>query len=454
MKINRVLMKKAVGVKRILTGNSAQTRYTEYLEEIQYKTPEELKYLQAVSLCELMKHAVTNIPNYKYLSEMLELTPEKAFEDIKKFPVVTKADLLERRNDFIDIKTAVSGSFNSSGTQGEKTKVLTDRYFTDHAVDEYFNKVIGIVPGMRRLLVSHLNPKKRFGKFKKISYIANPIKGVYRLDYTFLDENKYKKVLKLFTKGKLDIIWGSSHGIYALAKYINDMNLKAPKVSLALCGGTNLLLRYKTMIQRTLGADVYDRYASVESGNFANQCKIKDGYHYIPTVHYIEIMDNNMVPVREGEAGAIYITTLTKRAMPLIRYKMGDRVIKTDKLCSCGCRFPIIAGIEGREKEGIFSPKGTYISNGPMYEIIEKSGKIDEFQAFQTEPGSILLKLVCEKEQLTDSEIDEISLGIYKCLDYKMNITVEYTNEIKPLPNGKIIRIFPLERQKDFEGTG
>ena len=64
-----------------------------------------------------------------------------------------------------------------------------------NSVDEYFNKVIGIVPGMRRLLVSSLNPKKRFGKFKKISYIANPIKGVYRLDYTFLDENKYKKAV-------------------------------------------------------------------------------------------------------------------------------------------------------------------------------------------------------------------------------------------------------------------
>ena len=156
-----------------------------------------------------------------------------------------------------------------------------------------------------------------------------------------------------------------------------------------------------------------------------------------------------MIPVEEGETGDIYITTLTKRAMPMIRYKIGDRVTKTDKLCPCGCKFPMIGKIEGREKEGIFSPKGTYISNGPLYKIMEVSGKITEFQAFQTSLDSILLKLVCENEKLTEPEINEISLGFYECLDYKMKIKIEYTDEIKPLSNGKMIRIFPLARQKE-----
>ncbi|MCD6323111.1 MAG: hypothetical protein J7L77_08815 [Clostridiales bacterium] len=44
------IMRIAVQIKRILNGNHAQTAFTHNLEKIQFKSPEELKTLQAVSL--------------------------------------------------------------------------------------------------------------------------------------------------------------------------------------------------------------------------------------------------------------------------------------------------------------------------------------------------------------------------------------------------------------------
>lgn len=87
------IMKLAVQMKRIANGTHAQTAFTRNLEKIQYKSPEELKALQAVSLCELMKHAVANIPFYKEYDGRFKFEPETIFDDIKHIPVIHKKDI-------------------------------------------------------------------------------------------------------------------------------------------------------------------------------------------------------------------------------------------------------------------------------------------------------------------------------------------------------------------------
>ncbi|MCK5759177.1 MAG: phenylacetate--CoA ligase family protein [Clostridiales bacterium] len=450
MNIYRGMMKTAVRVKRILTGNSAQSRYTKYLEEIQFKTPEELNALQAVSLCELMTHAVENIPFYKYLENSLELTPKSAFDDIQKFPLISKEDIRNNREAFIDIKVKNIEYIPTGGTMGERVLVLMDKYFTDHAVDSYFNNKIGIYSGTSRLRVIDIDRTIITDKSKKNNYLSNPLTGRFFIDHRFMDEKKYSVVINILKKNKPEIVWGITHGVYAIAKYIVDNEIDIKPMKLALTGGANLIPRYKKIIEKAFKTKVYDRYASAETGNMANQCLEREGYHYVPVVHYIEILDENMKPVRDGETGSLYVTTLAKRAMPLIRYQIGDLVVKTEKTCSCGSRFPMIGSISGREREGVTSPSGSYISSSPFDIILSNSGKVIEFQVIQLEMDSILIKLVCDNEELTDDENERIKSEVIKCLDYPMNIEIKNVNDIKPLSNGKRIHIISLDRNKEL----
>ena len=446
------LMKMAVRGKRLLKGDSAQTRYTRYLEQIQFKTPEELKALQAVSLCELMKHAVANIPYYKSLADHLILTPESAFEDIRKFPILSKHDMAGNPSEFMDSGTEILKRYHTGGTTGMHFDVYSDKYFTDHAVDEYFNSKIGIYPGMSRLIVNLVGQGSLLNKSSDNNISINKLTGVYTVDHRFLNEEKLKIATQILEKYKPRIIWGNTHGVYTIAKYLldNKVNITYPEV--VLCGGDTLLDRYKATIQTAFNQKLFDRYGAAESGNTANQCSLRKGYHYSPVTHFIEILDENDEPVKDGESGSIVITTLTKRAMPMIRYRLGDMVVKSSQLCECGSNFPVIGAISGREKEGIRSPKGTYISTAPMEEILSKSGKMSEYQAVHYGNSDILIKVVCINERFTVNDEEEIRKDIHDCLDCSMNISFKYVDEIKPLPNGKMIHIISSDRLKELEG--
>ena len=450
MNIYQGLMKTAVRIKRILRGNSAQTGYTRYLEKIQYKTPEEIKALQAVSLCELMKHAVKNIPYYRYIKDQLSLTPDTAFDDIKKFPIVSKGDMIDNSKQFIDGNTPIQGEYHTGGTTGMRFDVYTDKYFTDHAVDEYFNNIIGIYPGMNRFIVNLVGHGNILDKSIRHNIEINQLKGIYTVDHRFLNEEKLLKAVEIFEKYKPRIIWGNTHGVYTIAKYLIDNNIKITYPDVVLCGGDNLLDRYRTTIETAFHKKPIDRYASAETGNMANQCQLRKGYHYVPITHFIEILDDNDLPVKDGESGSIVITTLSKRAMPLIRYRLGDTVVKSSEPCECGSNFPILGAVSGREKEGIRTPKGTYVSTAPFEEILSKSGKMAEYQAIQTGEYEILVKIVCKNEIYSKDEEEQIKVNINHCLDCNMSISFEYVDEIKPLPNGKMIHIISSDRMKEL----
>jgi len=75
-----------------------------------------------------------------------------------------------------------------------------------------------------------------------------------------------------------------------------------------------------------------------DGGQLAFQCEHMSGprHHLIDDFNYVEIVDENGLPVEEGGAGRIVITSLQKFAFPLIRYEIGDAARIVPELCPCG----------------------------------------------------------------------------------------------------------------------
>jgi phenylacetate-coenzyme A ligase PaaK-like adenylate-forming protein len=91
-------------------------------------------------------------------------------------------------------------------------------------------------------------------------------------------------------------------------------------------------------IERLWDCKVYEHYGMTEMGlGGAMSCEIREGYHIREADLYIEIINPHTgEPVPDGEFGEIVFTTLTRQAMPLIRYRTGDisRIIPSP--CPCG----------------------------------------------------------------------------------------------------------------------
>jgi phenylacetate-CoA ligase len=88
---------------------------------------------------------------------------------------------------------------------------------------------------------------------------------------------------------------------------------------------------------------VFNYYGTTETGNMASDCE--HGNLHLAWDHFLfEVVDEQThQPVAAGEAGMPLVTTLTREAMPLVRYALTDRVrLETNHQCPCGRRSPIV----------------------------------------------------------------------------------------------------------------
>ncbi len=115
------------------------------------------------------------------------------------------------------------------------------------------------------------------------------------------------------------------------------------------------------------------------------ECAAHDGIHYWADMYILEILNpETLTPVAPGEVGEMVVTTLSKQAAPLIRYRTRDltRLIPGD--CACGVRLPRHDKILGRSDDMIIF-RGVNIYPGQIAEVLEKFKELSsEYQIVLT----------------------------------------------------------------------
>ncbi len=147
---------------------------------------------------------------------------------------------------------------------------------------------------------------------------------------------------------------------------------------------------------------VFNHYGLTESGlGFALECQYHNGMHLRGKDMYVEILDEQGHQVPDGVWGEMTLTTLTRRGMPLIRYRTGDRARFLEGECPCGSVLKRLDRIAGRmiyEKEDL--------SIHTLDEVIfPLSGDIIDYTAQRTDDGLHLDLLSGASETVLRSEI-------------------------------------------------
>jgi len=107
----------------------------------------------------------------------------------------------------------------------------------------------------------------------------------------------------------------------------------------------------RAAIERAFGCRAYDVYGLSEiiGPGVAGECEARAGLHVCDDHFLPEIVDPATGAVRPpGVEGELVLTTLTKRAVPMIRYRTGDITTLTTEPCACGRTSARIARIKGR----------------------------------------------------------------------------------------------------------
>ncbi len=186
-----------------------------------------------------------------------------------------------------------------------------------------------------------------------------------------------------------------SYALY-LADRLDEMgiNINALSLRTGLFGEEAWSEETRTEIQDRLKITAADNYAlsEVMGPGVAGECLERNGMH-INEDHFLpEVIDpDTLQPVEPGQAGELVITTLTREALPLVRFRTGDLTRLMYDSCPCGRTFVRMQRITGRCDDmliiqgiNVFPEQISAILAGtegkmPGYQIVlEREGRLDK----------------------------------------------------------------------------
>ncbi len=146
-----------------------------------------------------------------------------------------------------------------------------------------------------------------------------------------------------------------SYGI-RLMEVLAEEKESLPELEIGIFGAEVFSDSMKKKISSGLDIDVFDIYGMTESGGVGTlgmDCPAHDGIHVWEDQYILEIIDPKTgEPVDDGEEGELVFTSLTREALPMIRFRTADltHVISRDR-CECGRTHIRLAPITGRRDD-------------------------------------------------------------------------------------------------------
>ena len=114
--------------------------------------------------------------------------------------------------------------------------------------------------------------------------------------------------------------------VLALVRCLPGEHRFRPMISAVLLSSDYGSRALVDVLERTWDCTVFSHYGLTETGYGGGvECQARQGYHLREADLYVEIIDPlTGQPLPDGASGEIVVTTLTRRGMPLIRYRTGD----------------------------------------------------------------------------------------------------------------------------------
>lgn len=313
---------------------------------------DELRNLRSWRLVKTVRHAYENVPCYKRKFDEIGLSPDdiKGIDDLAKIPFTTKTDFRDNYpfGMFAVPMDQVVRVHASSGTTGKSTVVGYTR--NDVAVwAELMARTLGAGGTTKGDVVQNAYGYGLFTGGLGAHYGAERI-GASVVPISGGNSKRQVQIMQDFGSTVLCCTPSYALLLGETAREL-DVDLSSFPLRVAFLGAEPWTENMRKQIEQSLAIDALDIYglSEVMGPGVSYECMEKGGLH-INEDHFIaEIIDPQTGAVLPpGEKGELVFTSLTKEALPLLRYRTRDITYIDDERCACGRTFARMHRVMGR----------------------------------------------------------------------------------------------------------
>jgi phenylacetate-CoA ligase len=415
-------------------------------EEIETMPRRDLESFQLASLQEELAFAYHHSPYYKNAFDEAGVNPDSllSLEDIRKFPFTDKKVERDRQVAVPDLGDMIAVSEEeivyvsaSSGSTGVPTlSPFTARDF------EEFQEVEA-----RLFWAMGMRPKDRYVHALNFTlFVGGPdVIGAQKVGALCIWAGTItsERLLFIMKEFKPTITWTTP----SYAWYLGETAAKEgidPAKDLAINkiivagepGGS--IQSTRRAIEELWDAKVYDFYGLSDIfGANAGMCQVQDGLHLTEDHHLLEVLDPmTLEPVPEGEKGEMVLTTLRKKARPMIRFRTGDIITSTTERCACG-RTHARINIHGRIDDMLIIT-GVNVFPSDIEKVVRDMTELTGEYRIVVYREQHLDKIDLEVEKKADADISDEDLS--------QSITTRLKSRLGVRPRVKVLEDGTLER--------
>jgi len=304
---------------------------------------------QSRQLAEVVAWARERSPFYRELYARLPSNEPRGLRDLRGLPFVTQDDVRRRGTDLVcvplgDIARVVT--LPTSGSTGQPKRLWFTEGDLELTADHFRHGMRALVEPGDRVLV--LMPGPAPGSVGALLRVALARDGVEAEAYGFVDD--CGRVARRILEFGADCLVGVPGQVLWLARSREGREIPVGRVKSVLFSGDYVAEPVRASIERAWGCRVFEHYGSTETGlGGAVQCRAFAGLHIREADLLFEVVDpDTHEPLPRGRWGELVVTTLTRRGMPLIRYRTGDSGRLLRGRCACGSVLRCLDRVRGR----------------------------------------------------------------------------------------------------------
>lgn len=306
-----------------------------FLERENDAATRSVRDIQSRRLCRTMQYVYRHSPYYREMFNRVGVQPSdiRALDDLRRLPFTTAKDIRDWGRFLCVAEDELAAVFTTSGTTGEPKRV----YYSFRDLQTLTNlDAVALRVGHPGRLVTLIALPMSHGLWMGSATAQRVVERAGGLPIP-VGADDPQETLKWLQRFEPNVVMSSPSYMTALTREAERAGYR-PKLERILLGGEVLTNEQKTRFREYWGAAVYDSYGSTEIGGAQTIALPECTAFNMNDLHLVTEIVNPETgePADEGE---LVFTSLTREAMPLVRYRSGDR----GRWADCPCPLPFNA---------------------------------------------------------------------------------------------------------------